>query len=355
MAKLKTVVDELMAEGYLSPDRRAELAGLLAGEETGTAWYIQAAVGISAWIAAAFIIGFIVTGVILSESALAYSITGLVFMAAAVGGKQIFRRSIFADQLTLALSLTGQGLFVAGVNLGSESMPITCLIAILMEVALIFLYPGRLHRFISALAILGAILTLIYMEWELYEATHLLVISLLGLAILIWYADTLFVTQRLHSFSRPLGYAVTLTLLGLLLPSVIHEFDYIKFWWISTLGVLGIGLSFLIYLFLKQDNLNLSPIMTGGIAGGIVVLSLLTWQTPGILVSLILLILGFWRGHRLVLGLSVAFLVFFIGAFYYNLNLDLYEKSLILMGSGALFFLARAFFVRQFKPVQETI
>lgn len=355
MAKLKTVADELMAEGYLSPDRRAELIGLLAGEETGTAWYIQAAVGISAWIAAVFIIGFIVTGVILSESALAYSITGLIFMAAAVGVKQVFRRSIFASQLTLAISLAGQGLFVAGIYQGSDSLTVTCLITILMEAALIFLYPGRLHRFISALVILGAILTLLYAEWEMYEATHVVVILLLSLAILIWYGDTFFVTRGLHSLSRPLGYAVTLTLLGLLLPSVIHELDYVKFWWISTLGVLGVGLLFIIYLRFGRADLNLSPTLIAAIVGGVIILSTLTWQTPGILASLILLVLGFWRGHRLVLGLSVAFLVFFIGAFYYNLALDLYEKSLILMGSGALFFLARTFFVRQFKPVQETI
>lgn len=355
MAKLKTVVDELIAEGYLPVEKRGELAGLLAGEPVGTTWYIQAAVGISAWIAALFIIGFIVTGIILTESALAYSVTGLIFIAVAVGVKYLFRRSNFAGQLSLAISLAGQGLFVAGIGLGAESLLTTCLITILMEATLFLLYPGRLHRFISALVILGAILTLLYGEWEIYEATHGLVILLLSLALLIWSEDSYFVSRGLRSLARPLGYAVTLTLLGLLLPSVIYEINYVKHWWISTLGLLVVSLLFFIYLRFGRNVLNLSPTLMAAMAGGVVVLSLLTWQTPGILASLILLIVGFWRGRRLVWGLAVAFLVFFIGAFYYHLALDLYEKSLILMGSGALLFLARIFLLRQFRPVQEAV
>jgi len=355
MAKLKTVVDELIAEGYLPVEKRGELTGLLADEAVGTTWYIQAAVGISAWIAALFIIGFIITGIILTESALAYSITGLIFIAAAVGIKYLFRRSNFAGQLSLAISLAGQGLFVAGIYLGTESLLTTCLITILMEATLFLLYPGRLHRFISALILLGAILTLLYGEWEIYEATHALVILLLSLALLIWSEDSYFVSQGLRSLSRPLGYAVTLTLFGLLLPSVIYEINYVKYWWLSTLGLLVVSLLFFIYLRFGRNVLNLSLALMAAMAGGVVVLSLLTWQTPGILASLILLIVGFWRGHRLVWGLAVAFLVFFIGAFYYHLALDLYEKSLILMGSGALLLLARTFLLRQFRPVQEAV
>jgi hypothetical protein len=353
MANMKTVIEALMAEGYLPPEKQAELAGLLANEEASTTWYIQAAVGISAWIAALFIIGFIVSGVILTQSALAYSITGLIFCAAAVGVKHLFSRSIFAGQLTLAISLAGQGLFVAGVYLGTESLLATCLITILMEAALILLYPGKLHRFISALILLGAILTLLYAEWEMYEATHLLVILLMSLAILIWHEDTYFVTLGLHPLSRPLGYAATLTLFGLLLPSVIYQLNYVKYWWISTLGLLVATLILFIFLIPGRGSLNFSLTVTAATAGGVVILGLITWQTPGILASLTLLLLGFWRGHRLVWGLAVAFLAFFIAAFYYNLTLSLYEKSLILVGSGALLFLARYIFLNQFKPVQE--
>lgn len=346
MAKLKTVLDQLATEGYLQPEKQAGLAGVLAAEETGTTWYIQAAVGISAWIAALFIIGFITTGIILTESAAAYSITGLIFCAAAVGVRRFFPRSIFAGQLSLAISLAGQGLFVAGVYLFAESLIATCLITIVLEVALILLYPGHLHHFISTLVILGAILVLLFGEWELYEATHGLVLLLAGLALIIWSRETWFVTQKLHDFSRPIGYAITITLFGLLLPSVILDLEFVQYWWISTL-ILLVAFLGLIFLIVKESELDLSPTLTGIIVGIITVLSVITWQTPGILATLAMLILGFWRGHRLLLGLSVVFMAFFIGAFYYNLDLTLYEKSLILMGTGVLFFLARYIITRQ--------
>jgi hypothetical protein len=354
MAKLKNVVDQLLAEGYLQPEDQAGVAEAVAAEELGTAWYIQAAMGISAWIAAIFIIGFIVTGVILTESAVAYIIAGLIFCGAAVGVKRFFPRSIFAGQLTLAVSLAGQGLLVAGFYLGSESLVVTCLLTILMEVALIFLYPSRLHRFISSLAILIALLILIYGEWELYEATHVLVFLLAGLALAIWYGDSWAASRDLQELTRPVGYAAVITLLGLLLPSIILGIDFVEHWWISTLLILILFLG-LIFLIARSGGMALSPIVIGAMAGAGVVLSLLTWQTPGILASLTMLLLGFWRGQRLVLGLAVAFLAFFIGAYYYNLDLTLYEKSLILMGTGALLFLARYMLLRWLEPVREVI
>src|SRR5262245_36443073 len=176
MAKLKTVLDQLLAEGHLRAGAQEEAAQRLAAEETSTAWYIQLAVGVSAWIAALFIIGFITTGVFITESAVAFSVTGLLFCAAAVGVKYFFLRSIFAGQLSLAVSLAGQGLFVYGVSLGTDGLVPAALAAIALEVVLIVLYRGTLHRFISALAIIGAVLVIVLGEWELYEATHAIVI-----------------------------------------------------------------------------------------------------------------------------------------------------------------------------------
>jgi hypothetical protein len=346
------VIDQLLAEGYLQPEDQAGMAEAVAAEELGTAWYIQAAMGVSAWIAAIFIIGFIVTGVVLSESAAAYIIAGLIFCGAAVGAKRFFPRSIFVGQLTLAVSLAGQGLLMAGFYIGTESLIVTCLLTIVMEAALIALYPARLHRFISSLAILGALLILIYGEWELYEATHILVFLLAGLALAIWYGDSWAAGRDLQELTRPVGYAAVIVLLGLLLPSVILGLDFVDQWWISTVLLL-IAFLGLVFLIARSGGMALSPVVIGALAGAGVVLAVLTWQTPGILASLTILLLGFWRGQRLVWGLAVAFLAFFIGAYYYNLDLTLYEKSLILMGTGALFFLARYLLLRWLAPVQE--
>lgn len=352
MAKMKVVLDQLVAEGHLSPTAPAEAARLLAGEETATPWYIQAAVGISAWIAAVFIIGFITTGIFLTESSTVLAITGLVFCGAAGGVKRLFPRSIFAGQLSLAVSLAGQGLFIAGVGSGSESVVTTALATMALEAALIVLYPGTLHRLISSLAIIGAVLVILFVEWELYETAHAVIILLAGLALIAWYGDTWFMVRRWTGFSRPIGYAAVLALFGLLVPSAIPEVDFVQHWWISTLVLLLIFLT-LIFLMVRTGGLTISPVILSAVAGGVVVLSLVTWQAPGVLAALSFMLLGFWRGHRLVLGIAVAFLAFFIGGFYYNLDLTLLEKSWILMGSGLLFLIGRYFLLGQLNPEQE--
>jgi hypothetical protein len=349
---MKTVVEALIAEGYLNAEAPVEVARVLAAEETSTPWYIQLAVGISAWIAALFIIGFITTGIFLTESAVAYSVTGLLFCAAAVGVKRFFPRSIFAGQLSLAVSLAGQGLFISGVAIGTEEIIPTALATILLEVALIGLYPGSLHRFISALVIVGALLAIFLVELELYEITHALVIGLASLALLAWYGDPQFMVKGWADLSRPLGYAAVIAMFGLLVPSAIPEVDFAEYWWISTLGLLVVFYA-LLFLMLKRNNLQLSQKVIGAIAGGAIVLALVTWQTPGILAAITMLLLGFWRGHRLLMGLAIGFLVFFIGAFYYNLDLTLLEKSWILLATGLLLFIARYFLLGQFKPGQE--
>jgi uncharacterized membrane protein len=354
MANMKTVIDQLVAERHLNAEAPVEVARILAAEETSTPWYIQLAVGISAWIAALFIIGFITTGIFLTESAVAYSITGLLFCAAAVGVKRFFPRSIFAGQLTLALSLAGQGLFISGVAIGTEATIPTALATILLEVALIVLYPGTLHRFISALVIVGALLAILLVEWELYETTHALVIGLASLALMTWYKDTWFMVKGWADLSRPIGYAAVIAMFGLLVPSAITEIDFAEYWWISTLGLLVVFYA-LIFLMIQSDSPHLSRTVVGAVAGGAIVLALVTWQTPGILAAITMLLLGFWRGHRLLMGLAIGFLVFFIGAFYYNLDLTLLEKSWILLATGILLFIARYFLLGQFKPEQEVV
>lgn len=354
MAKLKTVVEALVAEGYLTVEAPVEVARVVAAEETSTPWYIQLAVGVSAWIAALFIIGFIVTGIFLTESAVAYSVTGLLFCGAAVGVKRFFPRSIFAGQLTLAVSLAGQGLFISGVGIGTEEIVPTALATILLEAVLIGLYPGNLHRFISALVIVGALLAILLVEAELYESTHILVIGLAGLALLAWYGDTRFMVEGWADLSRPLGYAAVVSMFGLLVPSAIPEVDFAEAWWVSTLGLLLIFYA-LLFLMRKRDNLQLSQTMMGAVAGGGLILALVTWQAPGIVAAITMLLLGFWRGHRLLMGLAIGFLAFFIGAFYYNLDLSLLEKSWILLASGILLFIARYFLLGQLKAEQEVV
>jgi len=64
MTTMSTVLDQLVTEGRLTPDARATIIPTLTAPDdaAGTAWYVRALVGISAWIAAVLLIAFLVGG-----------------------------------------------------------------------------------------------------------------------------------------------------------------------------------------------------------------------------------------------------------------------------------------------------
>ena len=65
-----------------------------------------------------------------------------------------------------------------------------------------------------------------------------------------------------------------------------------------------------------------------------------------ILAAVIALLLGYWRANTLLMGLATVFLLFFLGAYYYNLDITLLNKSYILMGTGAVLLVVRFWFHR---------
>lgn len=351
---LKSLLHQLTQAGHFLPENRPQVAALLANAEKETPWYIKIAYGITAWIASGCLLSFIVYGAALVEEAAGFIILGLFLIIVACVLKWAFRRSIFGGQMGLALSLAGQGLFAGGVGMQSEDLTTTALAVIGLQIGLIFGYPDLIHRMWSTLVIISSTLLIVAYEWEIYNATHALVIILAALSLLLWMNDfKLIPSAYLTAISRPVGYAVAIAMLGILILSIFVNETSIDQWWISSVG-LWLVLLVLILLIIFQPELNLSTLFGSFILIGLTLLLILTWQAPGILGGLIILLLGFWRGNHLLTGLAIAFGIFFIAGFYYNLELDLQQKSFILMGSGAVCLLMRQLFIpKSDKLVKE--
>jgi uncharacterized membrane protein len=83
------------------------------------------------------------------------------------------------------------------------------------------------------------------------------------------------------------------------------------------------------------------------VVGVTLLASLPALWTPGILAAVIVIVLGFRRGNRLLLGLGAAFLVVFLIAFYYYLDVTLLVKSLLLLATGLLLLGLRALLLRR--------
>ncbi len=306
-------------------------------KEAASPWYVRLFVGVSAWIAALFFIGFLFSAEILQEADIGV-IVGLVMCGIAIGLNRFAPRNDFFSQLGLALSLAGQLLFIIGLFDLVNEIVLLALPLIILEIGLIWLYKDRLHRFISTLIIIGAILAVI-LDLEFFELIHILIFNLAAATFLFYGLENRLLLVASRELVRPLGYAVALSLLGLLILPTIELLE-IRWWWLTAILLLSV-LLFLVSQIAADLELPLASGVMPWLLGGCLFLFVPAIQMPGILAALIILLLAFWRNNRLLLGLAAAFLLFYLGAYYYWLEWSLLTKSFALMGGGAIMFLLR--------------
>lgn len=355
MMTIQQLIEQLTAEQLLTADKQAEIEAILANEETeenqaetSTPWYIHVLMGLSAWIGALFMLFFIMA--FISDSDIVMLVTGLLLCAAGVALRWRLFRSTFFWQLAFVISLAGQVLFVMSVGNLVNELTIIVLAMIALELLLIVFYRDTLHRFLSTLLIILGLVVLLG-DFELLEGIHGLIALLAAGTLFLWMNETQWIIRRVDHLTRPIGFAFVVGLFALLSASLFAEGE-IKFWWVSAIA-LWVILLVQEYILLKPSTMT--PSSKFALLGGTAFLLLPAFQTPGILAALSILLLGVQRGNRLLLGLAVLFLATFISGFYYQLDLTLLTKSLILISTGLLLFAIRYNFLQQFKSEEATI
>jgi uncharacterized membrane protein len=145
---------------------------------------------------------------------------------------------------------------------------------------------------------------------------------------------------------QPLGYGLVVALFIMLLSSILPDTTAIVHinWWISTLGLTLILLAVESYI-LRYYQIPLFSPHSIIILVGTFLISLLL-PSPGLIAALIILFLGFQRGNRVLIGMAIVFLIVFLIAYYYHLEVTLLIKSLILMSSGIALLILRWIFQR---------
>ena len=103
----------LQSRGLVSAD--ATLTTTAPVMSTPRPWYISLLLGVSGWLAGAFMLGFVAL-LFRPDSAGAAAISGLVLLAAAWGLFKADREGAFTSQLALALSIAGQCLMLFALN-----------------------------------------------------------------------------------------------------------------------------------------------------------------------------------------------------------------------------------------------
>jgi hypothetical protein len=335
-------IEELLAhphvQGLVSQENADRIAESLSISEQAEKdpIYIRILSGIGAWFSAVFLIIFLVISDIFDSSAAAL-ISGVIFLVAAIF---ILRanKGTFLSQLSLALAFAGNILVLGGVidiiRWGDE-FSVVLITHALICIVVYPLFADSIYRFLAPIA-LAAIATAWIIEEKIFVFMHVLIAAETILA------GVLLLRKKRPPFLTPLVYSAATMLPATLL---FMNFMQIDTWridfneplWPSSILLAG-GLIFLYYHLAGGSNRLREPWMILAIVS---TLLLGIFTTPGILVAIALLFVGYAFGDRILTPLSYLFLPCFLVLFYYALNVDLAHKSWIIGGSGVILLIVR--------------
>ncbi|WP_375761156.1 DUF4401 domain-containing protein [Corallococcus exercitus] len=354
---IQDVLAGLKAEGHVDAevDARARTTLEIRQKTVGASpWFVKALAGAGAWMSAAFLLSFFACVGLWKEEA-ALTGLGLVLMVASV----FLRRQThgaFMEQLALALCLAGAGTFLAG--LGSMELGTLGLSSVGAVVCLVLLatFPDLILYFLAAV---GLCVSVGVLALEAVGGAGVDVWMLMCAAAL---SGLLLLEPRLRrgplgARVGPIAFALACAVPGWLLfrsyESTLEGFRYVFRFdsgfvpsaYLSLLLALLVGVTgwrVLRELGLEQEKRVWIPA-----AGALVLLTVMTLNTPGVLVAVLMLTLGFHRRSSVMLGLAVLFLLTFGAYYYYDLRITLLAKALALVGSGLVLLGVRQFFLRR--------
>lgn len=338
---------------------RLTAAGLVEGElpapEAGRRWYVRLMLGAAAWLAASTLMGFVVgLSFVLLKSREGLLGCGVVTCGLAYALFLRGRTSHWHAQLGLAASFVGQGLIAWGLfgafDGGQEALPLTSALLwmALIEALLTVALPNSINRFVSAQLALG-FLTLAA------DPRGIGTVVLAGAAVLtavVWLNE--FHWYRRAEALRAIGFGVASSLPGLAMvmrhrlatpppgdPGLVLAGLDFRAPWLSSVLVGAVLLASVLTLCRRQ---GVAPGARATLLAGLaaVLCGLLDIKIAGLASCLLLVVLGFAHGNRLLLALGLVSLGACVSWFYYSLSLTLLEKSLWLAVAGGVLLLARA-------------
>jgi hypothetical protein len=354
----------LQNKGWVNTDTAPE--SLLASP-----WYIIAAQMLGGWVAALFLLAFVMLGLSsasdITESFIGFG--GVLSLGCLAYYRLGENHQEFILQMVFAFSLCGQTMLLFGTFESLESSNET-LIAVIYVVTFVIHWiaiPHKANQFVAALAMVPSLLAILVINHLSLLLLPLLVLSL----VVIW--TQLYRWPQHYQRIRMLGYAVAISLLlanlmlseisdTMELPNVLTALSS------SLSDYLAIIISLLSALWLinhifnqgnsnansdantdsnTDSNANSNQFVTVRPRNKLMVIlaailiGLLSIVMSGLSAALLMLLLGYFYNERKLVIISVCALLAFIGMYYYSLHIDLFDKSLWLMASGIVLLLLR--------------
>jgi len=335
------------------------IGALPSNTDAQSPWYVRAMLGFSGWIAALFLLGFIVIGLeFMVDGEMAAIISGTIMLCIAFA---MFRhaKNNFYEQFALALSFAGQALILFGLFelLGWRERDIWWLVAALQAMVAVIM-PNFVQRLVAGYFAAHTLAVALALHGAPFITAAMITLTI----AFIWINE--FRWGKWGGAIRPIGYGLTLALIQLkghtLLGISIYELmDYRGTFQLYIPPWLGQGVNGLLltgvvaYLLRHTGESWTSNRMVAALITTVVIVAA-SLQAPGIASGFVILLLGFSSSNKILAGLGIAALLFYTSSFYYTLETTLLVKSEILAATGATLLLARWVTLKWILPKEET-
>src|SRR5690606_22096499 len=295
------------------------------------------------WLAALLLFGFFALAIDdLYDNAIGMMTLGAALCGAATLLFRAPRSQIFVQQLGLAFALAGQAALWWGVYQWYDGNRVGAHLSVVaIELALVWLMPNHLHRILAALAA-GCFF---YLALSGLGVPGMAAVCYALLFVLLWLNESQWLDRA--ALFEPVGIA-----LALLLLVVSVGVDPIGFGhrssappaWTGVLTDIATGMIFIgaITKLLQQTETPWRSGASIAALAGAVLLAVLCAPAPGMLPALLVLLVGFARGHRFIWVLGMLALIGYGSHYYYSLEYTLLAKSAVLAVTGIALLLARA-------------
>lgn len=351
MSTTQQLWQQLQQQGLVTGD-------MPAASEATSPWYVRVMLGVAGWIGALFLLGFVGVGFEwVIKSAEASLIVGIVGCVAAFGLFRLAQHNDFGTQFGLAVSMAGQGLFIFGLFDAFKSDPfIVYFIVFLFESLLAVFIPNFIHRVLTSC---GAMLALTFALERLGIRSFDSGIAAAGFAV-IWMNEYCWAAHG--KVWRPIGYGLGLALLQ---SETLNFFSHDLWsradpnWFMYHAQAVSTILVTITFLWVIKQLLNRETILlssrVGMMAiGAALLLGVLSFVAHGMVTALLILLLGFATGNRLLMGLGLLALGGFISHYYYQLQNTLLFKSMVLAVTGSVLLIVCLALQKYFPDIKES-
>lgn len=305
---------------------------------------------LGAFLATFFFLGFIFVANIY-DSSTGLMITGLLLLG--VGyfltvGKQ---RGLLADAFSVSLSVCGYVMLLIGLAEPLNSERALAVAGLLIGGLLVAIHENRLITFLATVSVAGWGLFLL--AWDGSNAAVHIYVMFTALLLTVWFELEATLLKASDIVCRRYD-GIRAGLVFALLIGAYYLSDFR--WWMEAYQYPNWYASVVLIPltgFVAWRALTRFVAVPGQrviYLAGVLTLLLPTIFAPAICAALLALLLAWKAGYKTGTAIATVALIYFVSRYYYDLNLTLFTKSVVLVVSGLLFLLAYRLLHHKISP-----